>query len=412
MPKQGAEWRPSPAVEWAIREAWRLRNPRRLAEELSNRLIADGVPLWRFGSYIPARHPELFGDAYLWRRDVGRAEYFAATHEYTESETFQTSPLHVVRETREMFRRRLVGPDARLDFPLLEKLKAEGGTDYVILPFEFNDGLQRGGDTTDSGGDRLWWLGYATYAADAPGGFSDCHIEILRDMTMAVARVAENLAIQAETARFLDIYVGRDAGRRILDGQIMRGSGETIHAAVAFFDLRGFTALSDTLPRETLIDLLNGFFDRVAGPVKAADGEILKFIGDAVLAIFPVTDERDAMGACRAALKAATDTVSAMAAFNAERAAAGEGELGFRVTLHVGDVMYGNIGSSDRLDFTVIGPAVNVVNRMQGICRDLDRQVLVSAAFATEAALDDLVPLGSHPVRGVAEPLEVFGLDG
>ncbi len=393
MGRDNSGWRPAPVVEWVIREAWRIRNPRKLADEVCARLVAEGVPLWRFGTYIPTLHPEVFGDSYLWRRDVGRAEYFAADHGMRLSDDYRLSPLHEVGRTRRMLRRRLVGPDAKLDYPLLEQLKSEGGTDYLVLPFEFNDGSN----------------GYATYASDHPDGFTDRHLEIFRDLTLTLTRLAENLAIRQLASRFLDIYVGHDAGARILAGQVMRGSGDTIDAAIWFCDLRGFTAMSDTLAREQLIELLNAYFDRMAGPVGDHGGEILKFVGDGMLAIFSVDEARDQRAASAAALRAAVDAVSAMGELNRDRQAADLPELGFGISLHLGDVMYGNIGATGRLDFTVIGPAVNLVNRMQALCRDLEREILVSAEFA-DAIEEPLVSLGRHRLRGVGAEREVFGL--
>lgn len=399
MGREDSGWRPAPVVEWVIREAWRIRNPRKLVDEVCARLVAEGVPLWRFGAYIPALHPEVFGDSYLWRRDVGRSEYDAADHSMRQSDTYRDSPLHVVGETRAMLRRRLIGVDAELDYPLLEQLKSEGGTDYVALPLEFNDGSN----------------GYASYASDHPDGFSDRHLEIFRDLTVTVTRLAENLAVRQLAIRFLDIYVGHDAGARILAGQVMRGSGDTINAAIWFCDLRGFTAMSDSLPREQLIELLNAYFDRMAGPVGAHGGEILKFVGDGMLAIFPVDATRDQRAAAAAALAAAVDAAAAMGELNQDRKAASLPKLGFGISLHMGDVMYGNIGATGRLDFTVIGPAVNLVNRMQALCRDLEREILVSAAFAGELAPElghggRLESLGCHRLRGVGATQEVFGL--
>jgi len=397
MADDQSSWRPAASVEWAIREAWTFQKPHELVNEACRRLIADGIPLWRFTSNILALHPEVFGDVYVWHRQTGRTEYISAQHASQQAAPVLTgdNPLRLAAERRDMVRLRLTDDHPEFDFPLLQELRDEGGTDYAILPMEFNDGS----------------VGLVTFATDRNGGFSEQDIAILRDFTMVVARPAENLAIRALAQRFLDIYVGHDAGRRILNGQIMRGSGDTIHAALWFCDLRGFTALSDALARETLIGLLNEFFDCMAGAVQSAGGEILKFIGDGMLAIFPVTDGRDAAAASNAALQAATDAAAAMAQFNDTRTEAGAEPLGYGITLHVGDVMYGNIGASGRLDFTVIGPAVNLVNRMQKLARERDRSLLVSAEFAAECRDPRLTSIGSHEFRGVAGGQEIFVLD-
>ena len=203
----------------------------------------------------------------------------------------------------------------------------------------------------------------------------------------------------------LDTYVGHRAGERILAGQITRGSGQTVQAAVWFCDLRNFTALSESNGRDEILDRLNRFFDCMAGPVERHGGEILKFMGDAMMAIFPLETEQ----ACQRAVQAARDARLAMAGFNDELRDSGQEPLGFGIALHVGEVMYGNIGAVDRLDFTVIGPAVNMASRIQALCRVLGSSVLVSDAFVALCP-DEFRSLGSHRLVGVARPVELFTL--
>ena len=385
-------WRPHALIGWLVREGMKINNPRRFVDELCARLLAADVPIWRFGSYISTLHPEAYGDVYLWTREAGRAEHIVASHAVTETEEYQQSPLHEARHTGQPFRARLTGPGARLDYPLLVELKSKGGTDYLAIPYRFTDGSTH----------------YFTLASDRAGGFSDAQVELLEDMVRLLAWYAEAHAVRRLAASLLDTYVGHATGEKILAGQILRGSGSTIRAALWLCDLRGFTEMSDRLPRDDLIALLNGFFDRMAAPVQAHGGEILKFIGDAMLAIFPAGEGRDERAACGAALDAGVEALEGMAALNAERAAAGEPELGFGIALHLGDVMYGNIGASNRLDFTVIGPAVNLVDRLQGLCRSLKRPLVASADFAGRCRQGRLAGLGAHALRGVENPQEVF----
>ena len=206
----------------------------------------------------------------------------------------------------------------------------------------------------------------------------------------------------------LDTYVGQHAGKHILEGQITRGSGETIKAAIWLCDLRGFTAMAERQPRDRMIACLNDYFDRMATPVKHHGGEILKFIGDAMLAVFPLDEDR----ACERALAAATDARAAMRRWNAERQEQGDKALNFGIALHAGDVMYGNIGTADRLDFTIIGPAVNMTSRMERLCRRLDLDLLVSDSFAKMCASQaSLRALGTHQLEDIVRPVELFTVE-
>jgi adenylate cyclase len=386
-----AVWRPAPVIAWLARDAWRVNDSRKLLDELCARLIADGVPLWRLNAAFRTLHPELFADSFTWWRGA-RTTYETASHEQTKTIGFTRSPLVEVARTRRMIRRRLVDPSETLEFPVLADLRAKGGTDYVALPLEFTDGS----------------LGFISLATDSPDGFSDAHLALCEDLRLVLARLAEAITIRSVAARLLDTYVGHDAGEHILRGQILRGSGDSLDAALWFCDLRGFTPLTGSLPRDELIALLNTYFDRMGEPVQRHGGEILKFIGDAMLAIFP-THEKSPGLACTAAFAAANEAIAAMAGLNGERRERGQPALGFGIALHIGEVMYGNIGTKNRLDFTVIGPAVNLVNRISGLCRELDRSLLVSEKFAAELS-QQLVPLGSFNLRGFAEAQNIHGL--
>jgi adenylate cyclase len=390
-------WAPHALIGWLVHDGMRINNPRRFVDELCARLLQADVPIWRFGSYISTLHPEVFGDVYLWTREAGRAEHTMAPHAITETVDYRQSPLHEAGRTGKPFRARLTGPDARLDYPLLKDLQAKGGTDYLAMPYFFTDGSRH----------------HFTFGTDHPDGFTEAHIALFEDMVRLLAWYAEAHAVRRVAARLLDTYVGHATGEKILAGQILRGSGATIRAALWLCDLRGFTGMSDRLPRDDLIDLLNRFFDRMAAPVLAQGGEILKFIGDAMLAIFPAGEGPgevgDARAACTAAFDAGIEAIAGMAWLNAERAAAGHGPLDFGIALHLGDVMYGNIGASSRLDFTVIGPAVNLVDRLQGLCRSLELPLVASAEFAQECDRR-LTSLGDHPLRGIDRPKEIFAL--
>jgi adenylate cyclase len=273
---------------------------------------------------------------------------------------------------------------------VFHELRDEGLTDYVALPMTFCDGKIHG----------------TTWSSDRAGGFDGGHLALIEDLLPAYSLLLEIHHNRRMAISLLDTYVGHRAGERILAGQITRGSGQTVQAAIWFCDLRGFTALSESKGRDDLLDCLNRFFDCMAGPVERHGGDILKFMGDGMLAIFPLEGE----DACGRALEAASDAREAMAVLNEElRARAEEQPLGFGIALHVGEVMYGNIGTANRLDFTVVGPAVNLTSRLQALCRQLDCSVLISDAFAALCS-DELRSLGSHRLAGIVRPVEVFTL--
>ena len=298
-----------------------------------------------------------------------------------------------------MLRRRLAEPDCPQDYAVLPLLRQQGGTDYVAMPMVCSGGA----------------INAITWVTDRAGGFTDREIEALGEVAEALAIIVELQSTRRVARSLLDTYVGHRTGERVLSGAITRGSGESIRAVIWICDLRGFTRLTDSAPRHEVIALLNDYFEIVADAVTAEGGEVLKFIGDAMLAIFDIGDklgagrDGDAGEPCRAALKAARAAVAAMAARNLERAASGVRRIDFGLALHLGEVTYGNIGARDRLDFTVIGPAVNHAARLEKLAAELGRNVVTSASFAAAVA-EPLVSLGLHPLRGVSQCQEVFTL--
>ena len=251
--------------------------------------------------------------------------------------------------------------------PLLRQLKAEGATDYVALPLLFTTGHV----------DAL------SVVSDKPDGFSMTDLDRMFLLQFAFTRLVEIHSLRDTAINLLDAYVGRAAGQRILAGEVRRGEGQTIEAVIWYCDLRGFTRASDSLPRDAIIALLNDYFDTMGALVTSAGGEILKFMGDGMLAIFPVASSgRARRDRIDAAARAAASAVDAMLVLNRVRAAEGEPAVRFGLALHIGEVMFGNIGASQRLDFTVIGPAVNHAARLEKLCSPLDRSVVLSASMA------------------------------
>ena len=382
-----------PIAAWLIDEAWRLEGTAALIEGLSERFVAGGIPLWRLNYLMTTLHPSLLGSRFLWRRGGDGVHTSEAPRAVIDSEEYVHSPIPTVVESRTTLRRRLVGPKAKLDFPMLVKMRADGGTDYLCVPVEFSDGH----------------VNTVSVASDAERGFSRRDLDRMFAVLPLFARIVEVHAVRRIATDLLDIYVGHDAGGRILKGQIGRGDGQTIRAAIWTCDLRGFTPLADTLSGDALIAILNDYFDRMVEPVAAHGGEVLKFIGDSVLAMFPVLDGRAAAAVCGAALDAALEAAAGMAELNRTRRAAGVPVLRFGLGLHIGDVIYGNIGAASRLDFTVIGPAVNLVNCLEHLSRVLDRPIVASAAVA-RCLPGRLESMGTHELKGVREPHEVFSV--
>ena len=344
---------PAP-LAWLVDEAAASSGPDRFLAELGGRLLADGLPLAGGALTLALPHPIVAQRSWLWRADGGaviEALGFAAGP-FSLAEREWLAALGPVQEDR-------VGPS----------------------------------------GPVLGWAGTRP--------FDQGESSRLRQAARFVAAPLAALCARATLAALLEAYLGRRSAQRVQAGELRRGTGETIRAALLYADLRGFTAMSEATDPATMIAALDAWFDRVAGAVHAFGGEVLKFIGDGVLAIFPVTGAP--AEACEAALRAVAAARAGMAHLDAVRQGQGLPPLPFGVALHLGEMLWGNIGAVDRLDFTAIGPAVNLVSRLEGLCRPLGHSVLISGALAAETTTT-LVPLGEHALRGIAAPCTVFTL--
>jgi adenylate cyclase len=382
-----------PVARWFVTEAYRITDTAQLVAAAGEQLVLSGIPLYRLAYFQLTLHPELAGKGYFWRRGQGVETGLRPRTDKHEPD-YRDNPLPTVFEQHKTVRVRLdrVEPQA----PLLRQLKAEGATDYVALPLFFTDGHVDG----------------LSVVSDAPGGFSPTDLDRMYLLQFAFTRLVEVHSLRDTATYLLDAYVGRAAGQRILAGEFKRGGGQTIDAVIWTCDLRGFTRASDSLPRDTVIALLNDYFDTMGDIVTSAGGEILKFMGDGMLAIFPVPTPMERAKTALTAARAAASAVDAMLVVNRIRAAAGEPTVRFGLALHLGEVMFGNIGASRRLDFTVIGPAVNYAARLERLCSPLDRPVLLSAAMADLLSASDIESLGEHPMKDIDRPQPVFGLRG
>ena len=374
--------------QWLINDARLLPDPVRLVGGFCERLVSLGVPLWRLRAGQRLANPLAAAWGVIWTRGASAHEYLVARTTLS-TEAFHGSPFQFVVERRATFRRRLLDLDAEGDHQVLHEMAAAGGTDYLAVPLEYGDGSVQG----------------LSLVSDGEGGFADWHLELIERLRQPLAAAMEPTAMRRSSASLLRTFLGDGPADAVLAGAIRRGDRRHIEAAILFCDLRGFTTMSERLGEAELFAALDRYFEAVVEAVRGEDGDVLKFLGDGILAIFP-TEAAGRAAACGAALRAVEQAREGLAG-----ALAADGSpLAFVATLHVGEVAYGNIGSPERLDFTVLGPAVNLVSRLEGLAKELNRPLLCSADFA--GALDlPLTSLGRFPLKGVAEPEEVFALE-
>ena len=387
--------------DWIVAEGLKGTPETELLPALCRRLIAADIPLLRANIYEPTLHPIVGGHLFIW----WRGERQAVREDWNRSGAGpqaggSLSPFdHMIVAEKRTVRVRLANSDQDAGFPLFEEFRSRGGTDYFAIQVPFGEARVLGQV------DRV----LLSWVTDAAMGFGVWHLEVFE-------RIAGTLALTVKDASSFHIahsvigtYLGEDAGRRVLSGEIERGAGETIRAALWYCDLEGFTKLADRTPRDRLLAMLDDYFECLVTTLNEHGGQVLKFMGDGLLAIFALGDDASS---CRAALDAAEALRHRLAALTAEREAARLPVSAFYVALHLGEVMYGNIGARRRLDFTVLGPAVNEASRIESLCRSLQQRLLASAAFA-EATGDSskrLVSLGEHCLRGVRAPQELFTL--
>jgi adenylate cyclase len=384
--------------DWVVQQGLASDDLPGLLSGFCERIVALGVPLWRGHLSLATLHPMYEAIGYSWRRTQG-LRHDRYEHGSTSREVWQRSPVRFLVENRvPRMRNRLELGEGTETFPVLADLRDEGATDWFGRLVGFGDRTQRAG-----------LPGMATtWTSDRKGGFSDADISLIESLVTTLALAVYRIALLQVAVDLLAAYVGPEPGRRILSGQVRQGTAQQLSAAIVIADLRGFTHVADRTPAERLLAGLNEHLGAVVGAVEQHGGQVLKFLGDGLMAVFAL-DERSAEAACADALAAAESAMAANAAINGRREAAGAPMLELDVALHLGDVMYGNVGSARRLDFTVIGPAVNEASRIEALCEPLGCHVLMSATFA-RACPRKLRSLGRHGLRGVASPQELFTL--
>jgi len=380
-------------VNWLVDGARSAPLADMVLDQLCAKLVAAAIPVWRAGVFVRTLHPNIVARRFLWKASGANVEVAAADFEMAASHVYRDSPIAHVYDHGVPIRRRLADADCPLDFPVLADLRQEGVTDYLVQPLIFTRGEVHA----------------ASWATRQPGGFIDAQIAALGRIAAPLTRVAEIRARDREAVILLDTYVGGGAGERILAGRIRRGDVETIRAAIWLSDMRGFTALADRLPPPELIALLNRYFDCQVPAIHRHGGEVLKFMGDGLLAIFPLPEgDGDPGAACGRALAAARQARDAVAMVGRDDAT-GREPVRCGIALHLGEVLYGNIGGENRLDFTCIGPGVNLAARLEKLTGRLHRTILASAAFADQCR-GEFVALGDFVIVGFAAPQTAYGL--
>ncbi len=381
------------------------------------RCVAAGLPIARALVLIDTLHPVYEGRLVRWGYDAGetpqidygrtapvgafdgaRVDPAAQAEQAQADQRWRRSPFYHMLQTGDALLRRRLNEASDGEYNLLADFRAAGMTDYVAIINRFApEGALGDMDCV-----------YSSWTTHAPQGFSDSQVATLERIVPFLALAIKSVALTRVAANLMQTYLGRDAGQRVLSGRIMRGVTERIEAAIWFSDLRGFTRITDTAP-EQVIPLLNDYADVIVSAIHDHGGDVLKLIGDGTLAIFTNGGRESA---CREALNAAIAAQRGVASLNVERARRGQPVTDMYLGLHIGDVFYGNVGSRERLDFTVAGPAVNETSRIATMCRSVDQPLLVSDAFAKVGDnAERLVSVGRYALRGVGRPQELFTLD-
>ena len=389
---------------WVTRRGLEGASETELLHGFCDRCRATGLDLSRALAIIDTLHPVYEGRAFRWRNDGVDEKAvieFGPTNVGENAQNWQRSAFyHLVVSGAEELRRRLAQCDAS-EFYNLDTLKAEGHTDYFALIHRFaSDGVIGEMDCV-----------YSQWLTSHPDGFAEADLAALRRLVPPLALAIKCASLARIATTLVEVYLGQDAGRRVLSGRISRGVADRINAVLWFSDLRGYTTITDAAAPDEIIPLLNDYAEAVISAIHAAGGDVLKLVGDGTLAIFRAEDPADA---CRAALRAEADLRRRVGELNQRRATEGRPVTSVYLGLHLGDVFYGNIGSDERLDFTVVGPAVNEVSRIVAMCRSVDRPIVLSSDFAAATPAPErasLVSVGRYALRGVGRAEELFTLD-
>ena len=368
-------------------------DPIAIVSHFCGSLSAAGVPLWRVN--IGQRFANLLLIAWgvVWTPDG--IDVYDVTHQRMLTDGYIGSAFEYIMQNQRPFHKSLRGLDPEKTHASYLEFAAAGGTDYYATLLTYGDGSQHG----------------CTFATRAPDGFSDHHLAMIEAAKPGLSSAMEPITMRKSTQSLLRTYLGAGPSQAVWNGSIRRGERTTLNAVVMFSDLRGFTAFSESEPEQEVFEALDGYFELVVKAVEEKDGDVLKFMGDGILSIFPITAPEDRPSRCRAATMAARAVLDGLAKLNVDRAQNGKVALDIGIGLNAGSVSYGNIGSQGRLDFTVLGGAVNVASRVEGLTKSTGQRVLATESVAAEAP-DLFQACGHHDIRGLPDPIAVFGLLG
>ena len=383
-------WSLEPVASWLFGEGRRVNDPVKLIEGLARQLDLAGARIDRLAFVCRTLHPQFMGWNVRWTRQHG-VRRGSVEHSVRASDAFIGSPVAYVQEHRQPYRLHVTPQAEEGEHSLVPDLRHDGITDYAALPMPFGREL----------------INVLTVATADPAGFTEADLERLATLANLVSPFVEIIAVRRTTLGLLDTFVGPRISERIFQGQVKRGDGDRIDAAFWYSDLRGFTNLSETLPTADLLHLLYDFFEFCAAAAAARGGEILQFIGDAILIVFEIGKAGTREQVCEAALDAAIDAFDSVAVANHRRHRAGQAEIRFGLGLHVGTVTHANVGAPGRLAFNVVGPAVNMTARIQSMTKELGEPLLLSAEFAG-LVKRPLHSVGCHDLRGMASVQELF----
>ncbi|WP_169544809.1 adenylate/guanylate cyclase domain-containing protein [Sneathiella aquimaris] len=387
---------------WLIEAGMHGMRIDQLIAQFCEKLTDLGVQLTRGNIALSTIHPQVSAFMYTWRKEGGIVANTNVLHSEEPGEGWFASPFFFMLNNRVSFMQRSLENSEELDFPVLVEFRDQGMTDWFSQIFDFGWGFQDDFRDHSSGLITSW-------ASSAPGGFSKEELNLLRRAIPLFALTVKGIASFKAAETVLETYIGKETSRKVLSGEIMRGKASSISAILIFADLRGFTRLSDVTGRSDVVATLDQYLERMVAPIEEAGGEILKFMGDGILATFAL-DNEDEKEVCKKALVSSLQMISGVKQLNSERLAQGRRTMELDIAVHVGEVMYGNVGSKTRLDFTVVGPAVNEVSRIETLCDQLDTDLLMSGAFVETSGhlCEHLESVGLHHLRGVQEPKELF----
>jgi adenylate cyclase len=385
-------WSLDPIIEWLFKLGRLEQDQTKFVQALSEKILQAGAPIDRLSIMLPTLNPLFRGTSATWRKDTNKTIPFLAQHDIENSDRYIGSPFQQLLETNRSVRQSLCELPENAHRAFTE-LAEDDFTDYYAMPITFTSGLGSA-------------FIVATKSID---GFSPCDIKNLKRLRDYFAPSLEVYSLRFLSTSLMTTYVGKRTGEKVLSGMIRRGDADTIHAALWFSDLRNFTHLTETLPAKEVFAMLNEYFEFVSAAVRARGGEILRFIGDAMLIVFPISTDVSKRSACNAALESAKDARATLAVINHLRKRKSQPLIEFGVGLNVGEVVYGNVGAPDRLDFTVMGPAVNRTARLESLTKKLGHDVLVSKDFSDQIDCDT-ISLGLQNMKGIIEPQSVFAV--